>query len=275
MGSISYRNITGNPCFNELVYSVLRSADKDDLLKLKGRFLKAAKTEKAAKYFAANASYQEKAALLAEFGVRFFTVIVNDDKVVQADFKRILDKFEANQKASALEALADLGIYVESDKQYIHLLGLMANTTNHPSYKLSLEYKRQGYHAKKWTISSRNKHDNNITETIEDADYVAKMFLSSTLIAERSPVLFDVPESHLKILLYLYTVRHTYVTKERVLEKFLGNFTIQMVTTVLTKLTDRLFVERNSAASPPVFTITSRGIGVCNRYFQTVFNQIQ
>lgn len=275
MPRTSYRRIKGNPCLNEIVYSVLRSASRDDLLKLKGRFLKAAKSEKMAKLFAATASSDDKKTLLAEFGVRFFTILVNDDTVTVTDLKNILDKFEENQKGSALENLADHEIYVESDKTYIHLLGLMANTSNHPSYKLSLEFNRAGYHARKWTVSSKNKHDENVSGAMREADYVASLMLNSSLVVDRSSVLFDITEAQLKILIYLYTKRHTHLTKEQVYEKFLGNFTIQMVSTALTKLKDRYFVDRHLTADPHQFTITSRGIGVVNRYFQTVFNQIQ
>lgn len=275
MARISYQNISTNPCLNELVYSVLRSTDKDDLLKLRGKYLKAAKSEKKAKYFCANAKYDEKITLLAEFGVRFFTIFANHENITSTKIKDILQKYADDQKGLALDAISESQIFVESDKQFIHLLGLMANTSAHPSYKLNQEYQRAGYHSRKWTTSSKNKNDNNVSATIEHADYVSKLLTLGIVNAERSEILFKVTSTQLKILLYLYYNRHTFLTIERVHNFFLGNMTKATVRNALKKLKEMQYADLHLTAEPMQYSITSLGIGIVNRYMTTTFNQLQ
>lgn len=275
MPRVSYTNINSNPCLNELVYSVLRSSDREDLLKLRGRFLKAAKSETAAKRFASIAKYEEKALLLAEFGVNFFTVFVNNDSLTSKKLREILNKYEADQNGSAMESLTESQIWVESDKEFIHLLGLMAQTSNHPSYKLNLEAQRAGYHAKRWTVSSKNKNDKNIDETITTFDYLTRLLLQSCLITDRAPTLFNITADEMKLLLYLYSVRHTYVDKDKVWVYFLGNYNKKFISTHLKKLFKMQYLEIHPNEDLQKFTITSLGIGIVNRFLQTTFNQIQ
>lgn len=275
MARISYQNISTNPCLNELVYSVLRTTDKDDLLKLRGKYLKAAKSEKKAKAFCANAKYDEKITLLAEFGVRFFTIFANHENITSTKIKSILQKYADEQHGLALDAISESQIYVESDKQFIHLLGLMANTSAHPSYKLNQEFQRQGFHARSWTKSSKNKNDNNVSETIEHADYIVKLLTTGIVNAERAEILFKVTSTQLKILFYLYCYRHTFLTIERVHNYYLGNMSKATVRNGLKKLKEMQYTDLHLTADPMQFSITSLGIGVVNRYLQTTFNQLQ
>lgn len=274
MGRTKYNKIYSNPCLNEVVYSVLRSAAPEDLLKLRGRFLKAAKSEKGAKFFAANSRLEEKIALLSEFGIRYFGIFANRGNVTHTKLKGILDKFYADQKGAALSDLSQLEMYVEDDKEYIHLLGLMANLSNHPSYALNLEFERNGYHAKQWTTSRFNKNDNNVVKAMEHADYLTNMLLQGSLMIERSTILFTLTPNQLRILIYLYSKRHTHVSKDRIHMYFLGNMTKQVATTAIMKLLKLFYVEEHIKKEPE-FTITSLGIGVVNRFLQTTFNQLQ
>ncbi len=265
----------GNPVLNEIVYSVLRSADKSELLKLRGKFLQAARSEKKAKFFVANSTFDEKASLLAEFGIRFFTWMVNDDSVTNKDLKRILDEACGMERGEALKLLSESEVYVISDKEYIHQLGLMASLSNHPSYKLSLEFNRAGYHCNRWTASVKNRHDRAVTEAFASADYISKVMLNASMIAERSSVLFDLPPLQIRILLYLYSVRHTHVNKEKIAAAFGGEISLTIASNNVTKLTEQFYVEKHLTEKPVAFTITSKGIAVVNRYMTAVINKSQ
>lgn len=271
----AYNRIYHNPCLNEMVYSVLRSAAPEDLLKLKGKFLKASKSERAAKFFAATSLLEEKIALLAEFGIRYFGIFADPAEVTPTNLKSILKKFMDGQKSSALDDMASLQIYVESDKEYLHLLGLMGQYSNHPSFMLNLEFNRAGYHAKKWKTTTHNVNDKNTVETIKSADYISRVMLQSILIADRSTILFKITSNQVKILIYLYASRLTYLTKEKIWNYFLGNLTKKVTSDSLMQLVRLQYVEKHLVANPEEFTITSLGIGVVNRFFQTVFNQSQ
>lgn len=257
-----------------MVYSVLRSAAPEDLLRLKGKFLKASKTEKAAKHFAATSRLEEKITLLAEFGIRYFGIFADPTEVTPTNLKSILQKFMDGEKGKALDEMSSLQIYVESDKEYIHLLGLMGHYSNHPSFLLNLEYNRAGYHFKKWKTSTYNVNDKNAADTIRSADYISRVLLQGILIAERAHVLFKLTATQVKILVYLYGSRYTYTSKEKVWNYFLGNFTQKVISDTLTRLVKVQYLERHLINSNE-YTITSLGMGVVNRFFQTVLNQSQ
>lgn len=258
-----------NPILNDFVYTVLYNSSYEQKRGLEGKFLKAAMNEKSAKAFASHSSTDEKNLILSHFGFEYFTVIAKRGLSLEK-MKDILTKFESNKKVSALKDLAEEGLIVTSDKEFLRLLGFTSQTIHHPTFFHNLEFLRQGYHIKKWAKRNLNQDDLSIRETDEMASFLANKFLVVHEKIEHSQALFGLSSNQLKILLYLYTKPHTYIPETELWDYFDSSMNTREFKTNLRALHRAYLIQPSVSERKKQYTISGAGTKKVNLFFDNV-----
>lgn len=270
MGKDKSKNIN-NPILNDFVYTVLYNASYEEKRGLTGKYLKAAMNERAAKSFASNSTLEEKIYLLSHFGMEHFFVFAKRGLSLQK-FRDILTKFEANKKVSALKDISQDGVFVTGDKEFLRLLGFMAQSIHHPSFFLNLEFNRQGFHIQKWKKRNLNDRDLQLREIDENASNLAKIMLNGCLSMDYARTLMNIMPSQLKILLYLYSMPHAYVSDITLGEYFVGRISRLEFRSAIKTLLNGFLIQQNDEEKS--YTIAGPGIKKVNEYFKAVFTFI-
>lgn len=265
--------IIRNPALNEYVFTLLFELTPEQKKKLSRPFLKIAMSEIRSKNFSENSTLDEKVRLLTELGVGFSLVFMQDDLQSMNQLKIILKKYEEQRVASASKQLADVGIFVSSDKQVKHFLGLMADTISHRSYFLNLEYNRVGFHIEGWTKERGGNEKKEFEDTVRNSELIVKTFLNTIMNLQMVDSIVGVNEHQMKVLLYLYGYRHTYISKERMDDYFDGNMQKRTVTSSLKRLYLNNFIKKGWDISKKEYTITGTGIEIVNTFVQRVLKQ--
>lgn len=262
--------IFNNPAMNDFVYTVLFQAGLDEKRGLKGKYLKAAMNGRVAKVFSTTSTDEEKKVILAHFGFEFFTVIAKRG-IPLHKFRDILNKFETKKKVSALSDLAQEGVFVTSDKEFLRLMGLVSQTQHHPSYVLNLEMARQGYHIQKWSRKYENAEDKESREADATAKLMARTCLNASLLME-APGSGGLTDAQLKILLVLFGMSHLYLSEEK-LYGFLAGFVTKVKFAIAMRgLIGSQFILKHISNRKKEYTITGPGIRQVTEYLNRVIN---
>ena len=212
-----------DPILNDFIYSLLYGASYEEKRGLKGKYLRAVMSGDTAKRFCTSSSREEKEYLLSHFGVQFFYVITKKGVTVKK-MEEIFTTFKAGKKVAALREMAEAGVYVCSDKEFTQMLGVMAQSIHHHSFFLNLEFLRQGYHIQKWKKHSTNEKDLQVREAQESAKVLATTMLNACVIMDYVEGLLGLTPTSMKLLLYLYSLSHTYVEDSVLYSRFAGAF---------------------------------------------------
>lgn len=259
------------PILNDFIYTLLFNASFEEKRGLKGKYLRAAMNGKAAKHFATNSTREEKEFIMAHFGVEFFYVVAKKSTTL-AGLREILEKFEVNKKVSAVRDIAELGVCVTSDKEFLRLLGLMSQSTHHHSFFMNTELLRQGYHIQKWAKNNLNKKDLETREADELTKKVVKLCLNALLVLDSIEGMKGMTRGEMMILLYLYTVSHTYMDDKDILDIFIGSMTKIYYRRSIKCLVQSLCIQQYGTYHDKSYTITAQGIGRVNEYLRAVLN---
>lgn len=250
---------------NEFVYTVLFKSNYEQKRKLKGGFLKAAMTEKAARAFAENSSKEDKEILLATLGYEFCYIInpAGSFKLVQD----LLSIIPTAKKSQISAAITELGLFITTDKQLLRMLGLMAQTTHTPSYYMDLEMLRQGYHIKNWKKRYGGEKENTYRDLDEKSRSICLFLSNATSSIESAKSLFGATASQVKILLYLYAST-TDVPDQDLKDNFSGRLTGKEFGDSIRGLMHEGRIERLSN----IVSITGSGIKIINDYLHSVIH---
>lgn len=223
------------PALNDFLYTVLYEATLQDKRGLTGRFLKATTTAKAARRFIENSTREEKEHLLSHFKFSFYYVI-HANKVTIAKFRDILKQFEKNRRVAATKEIANEGIFVTTDVQFCALLGLMAKSTNDPSYYRNLELNRQGYHIKRWKKRLNSKEDFANKELDENDTMLARTLHANMGRYDIVEPLINLSQHSIRILTYLYVYKNNAVSEGEIRRQYEGEYTPRQITVALKTL---------------------------------------
>jgi hypothetical protein len=262
--------IVNIPILNDFIYTLLFNASYEKKRGLKGKYLRAAMNGTAAKAFSTNSTREEKEYIMSHFGVEFFYVVAKRN-VTLLKLREILEKFEVDKKASALRDVSELGVCVTSDKEFLRLLGLMAQSIHHHSYFLNNEFQRQGYHIQKWKRHNLNAADLATRATDETAATIARLCVNTCLAMSFTPGLTGITENEMNILLYLYSTAHTYIGDEDLYSRFVGSMNKTKYRYSIKGLTKALLVQQHGT-SKREFTITGQGIKQATEFINRVFS---
>lgn len=261
-----------NPALNEFIYSILYSLTNEQKKKLSKPFLFVAKSERRAKNFSEFSTMDEKVRLLSELGYDNAIVFFQDKIGSMNSLKVILEKYWENKSASAAKDIVDIGVFVSSDKQVKYLLSLMADTISHKSYFLNLEYNRVGYHIKGWKPKRDTPDSRQLNETIESLDLVAKTILNSCNSLSFVDSISGVNQYQMKILLYLFEYRHTFIPKQKIWDFFAGDFTKGKCTSALKGLYGNDFVKKPHNLKLE-YSLTALGIDAVTTFINRILKQ--
>lgn len=263
--------ILNNPILNDFVYTLLFNASIDEKRGLKGKYLRAAMNGAAAKRFATNSTREEKEYIMSHFGVEFFYVIAKRG-VTLPMMKQILTKYETDKKVQAMKDIAETGLFVTSDKEFLRLLGLMSQSIHHPSFFLNMEFIRQGYHIQKWKKHNLNGLDMETREADESAKIVAKTILNGAITFDYSGGKTGVTPLEMKILVYLYTLSHTYIKDDLLFNYFSGAVNKNKYRYAMKALIKDQLIQQHGLSSKREYTISGAGVKHVNSFLQHVIS---
>lgn len=260
---------------NEFVWDLLYNITMEQKKGLSKPFLKILKSHIKCKNFAEFSTLDEKVRFFSEMGMDCSFVFFQDKIQSMNRLKVILEKYEENKQIAASKEITQLKVFVSSDKQVKWLLGLMADTIHHKSYFLNLEYNRTTYHVKKWDRNRHTPESKQLNDTIESADFLAKLFVSAFTTLGTVEGCLEVSQYDIKILLYLHGYRHTYLEKERIWDYFLGDMTKGKVTSSLKKLFLNEYIRKHADYKKLRYTITGSGIQMVNQFMNRILKSNQ
>lgn len=258
-----------NPYFNEFLYDVMHNAFQHQKERLNGRYERQMRSSRSAKGFAKSAKLEQRQDILTHLGLHWFMVICNDD-FTPANLKTIMQQYQGNRPASSLKEMAAKKLYITSDKQFIHLLNLMADTIHTPAYSFNLELNKIGYAVKKWTKQVDFAAHEKAIESIEHLDLMVKLFNSFTANIVKIPEHFGLLHTDLRILGYLWEYRNVYVPLTKVHHDFAGDLSKKLISRAINDMIGKQFIRGHADYRKNEYTITSMGINVVAQYIKKV-----
>lgn len=259
-----------DPILNDFVYTALYNAPFDQKRGLKGRYLKAAMSERAAKSFCDKASWEDKMHILSHLGLSGFFVISKNSVGFQK-LKEILRKFESGKTHSALEDIVAEGLFVTGDKEFLRLLGFMSQSIHHNTFRLNLELIRQGYNINRWKKTRISDRDDKIREVDESCISLAKSLLGAIVYSKYFKGLSGVSENEIQILLYLYQKPHTHIDHNILFDYFNGRMSKTEFTYAMKSLLNCGNIQRNSVKANQ-YTISGPGTKQVNNFINIIVN---
>lgn len=260
----------------EFMYTVLYNATPEQLAKLKGRLSRIMKNSVAAKSFCVNSSMDEKLIVLNELGIGYQLLISNKSELCQNALKSIketADLIKDDKKALALKRAIKDNTFLMTNKEQEAAYGIMAQVADHPSFKMELEFNRVAYHMKKWPKDRENDYSKTLKTSFEDRDYINKFLFSATQVFDRAQSHFKLSYSQMRILLFLYSKRNTYVHYRNVAELFFDDLAPRSVSRHMVTMRKEQYIQYH-AKDTSMNTITAKGITVINNLFSKIFNHM-
>lgn len=259
-----------NPALNEWVWNILYNITPEQKQKLSAPFLRILKSSVKAKSFAEFSTIDEKIRLFSELGYDNALVFFEDKAKSVNSLKVVLEKFEKDRQAAASKEISHMKVFVSSDKQIRWLLSIMADTIHHKSYFLNLELNRVGHHLKSWKSQRVAPSTKVLSDTLENVDIIVNVLLNALFIEDYVQGFLGIKALDLKILLYFYPLRHTYIEKPKVWDYFAGSMSKQLITASMKRLFASGFLTKHIDLSLGRYSISAKGIDTVNQYMQRV-----
>lgn len=248
---------------NEFIYTVLFNASSEDKKGLHGKYLNACENEKVAKKFIETATREEKEFLLSQFGYQFYYLIC-PYRPSETTLKEVME-----MNGYKVTELKKAGLYIHSDKELMHLMGLTCKSIHTPSYAMNLELMRQSYHVKKWsrTVPVKDKS----SEVAEADSVLMRTLLSATITMNYQSGITNISDAQIQILIYLYINRNkerSFSDIENMFSGYKGRYTPAGFKSALNSLILNQYIQKSVVDKN--LTITSLGIKKCQEYRDAV-----
>ena len=248
---------------NDFIYTVLFNASADDKKGLSGKYLAACENIKSAKKFLTTATREEKECLLAHFGYQFY-YLISPYRPSNPALKEFMEK-----DGYKITDLKKEGLYVHSDKELTHLMGLICKAVHSPTYEMNLELLRQAYHVKKWSRVLPVKAQ--ASETAEADSVLMRTLLSATITMNYQTGITGLSDIQIQILLYLYLNRNkerSFNDIENLFSGYKGRYTPSGFKSAINTLIINQFIQKSVVSKN--LSITSLGIKKCVEYRDAV-----
>ena len=248
---------------NDFIYTIIFNASTEDKKGLHGKYLNACENEKSAKKFIETATREEKEYILSQFGYQFY-YLISPYKPSNTTLKEAMET-----NGYKITELKKEGLYIHSDKELMHLMGLTCKSVHTPSYAMNMELMRQSYHVKKWSRSVPGKDQSG--EVSEADSVLMRTLLSATITMNYQAGITGLSDVQIQILLLLYINRSKTGSFEDVNELFAGykgrynpsGFKSAINSLIINQYIQKSAVDKN-------LTITSLGIKKCQEYRDAV-----
>lgn len=263
-----------DPFLEEYVYNILYNVTQEQKKFLGKSSLKILSTSTRAKNFSAWSSLDEKQKLLSELGYQYVFMIVPSKLNTVQELKTMMKNYEEGRASMGVEHAAKMKIFVTTDKETVHLLGLAAATIHHDNYLMSLDLMKTGHALKKWSKRAENPTTEEEKEAIEYGDTINRLIYESIMASSYTEGLIGVNNRDLLLLLFLMRNRHTYLSKERIFDHFRGIIKLSNVTSGIKQLLMNNYIRKHVDFNKPRYMITSSGIQLVNNFRSRVLSAI-
>lgn len=248
---------------NDFIYTVLFNASSEDKKGLHGKYLNACENEKSAKKFIETATREEKEFILSQFGYQFY-YLISPLKPSNTTLKEFIEK-----EGYKITDLKKEGLYVHSDKEVMHFMGLTCKSIHTPSYAMNLALMRQAYHVKKWSRTAPVKDPSG--EVSEADSVLMRTLLSATITMNYQAGITGLSDIQCQVLMFLYLNRNKQISFENVNDLFSGykgRYTPSGFKSAINSLILNQYIQKSSVDK--TLTITSLGINKCQEYRDAV-----
>jgi hypothetical protein len=223
------------------------------------------------KTFCAKSSFDEKIMFLHHLGIKFGITFFPESASNHLNLKKILQNYEEEKKAAAQSTQVKMGVYVSTDKEIAFMMAMMGMTISNETYIKALDYNKIGFSIKNWDKKLNAIEQIKTEDVYENANLVVDTVFNSLLLNSVSKELFNATPLQICILLYLFTKRHTFVTRETIFDRFIETTTKAIFSRHFKKIMLTNLVRKHADWSRGEFTISTAGIKLVNDYISQVF----
>lgn len=264
--------IIRDPYLNALTYDICYNLSKEDTAKLPLKYRKILKSEVKTKAFCDKSSMDERLIFLAAVGLNFAVTLMPDVAKNNTDLKNIFKKYEEQRSSGALKDLSKLRVFVSTDKNISLFSGMMADTIHTKSYLLNMDYNKTGNLLKDWSKRLETPSQKETLDTIANFDYLVKFIFNSWVAFDNVETFFGISDMDFKILLYLSQYRHTYLSKENIVETiYIIDGNKKKISSSLKRLLVNEYIRTHVDYRTPRYTITTLGIQKIHDLLQNIF----
>lgn len=225
------------------------------------------------KNFCENSSIDTKLKFFHAIGLSNALTVFPDKIKSGVVLKQILQKYDEERLVAAQKEHAELGVYVTTDKETGFLLGLMGQNINSKSFLLNLDYNKTGYHIKQWDKKLSTTAHKELLDSVENSNVVSKTIFNAFLDLNLATTLYGINAVDFKILLYFFTVRQMYISRDSVWDKFEGYIQKKKTTMSLKRLLLNGYIKKHIDWQHLQYTISTQGIDLITQFILRVFKQ--
>jgi hypothetical protein len=259
-----------NPFLSAITYDLCYGLSPDAIKKLSIKYRRMFASNIKVKNFCERASLDERVHFFNEIGASTGFTVFFDKVKSSVSLKEILQKYEEEKLASAQQQHANLGVYVTTDKETAFMLGLMSQTINTASYLRALDFNKTGYHIKNWGKRLDTPIQEETLEAINNVGVVLTTVLSTGITFDVVNDLFGLNDIEVKILMYFYKYRQSYISKDAIDSYFVGYLAKHKITRALKKLLLNNYIRKHADWKLHKQTITADGIKIVNDFLSRV-----
>lgn len=264
-----------NPFLNAVTYHYCYNMPTETLKTLGIKYRRMLSSQARTKAWCEKSSIDEKLHFFNAIGLNCGLTVFPDKVKSGASLKEILRKYDEEKRAAAQKDQANLGFYVTTDRDTAYLLGNMSMTINHQSYIRALDYNKTGYSIKNWSKVLDSPGQAQTLEVLENTKVVSDTILQAGLAFGVVTQLFEVNECQLKILMFMYQRRQSYVFRDDIVAYFYGYESKTRMARAIKKLILSDYLEKHQDWQTYQYRISSKGIVVVSEFVNRVLKQSQ
>lgn len=259
-----------NIYLNAVTYHLCYHLPTETIKKLSIRYRRILASELKTKAWIDKSSMDEKMHFFNAIGLNLGLSIFPDKIRSGTSLKEILNKYENQKLAAAQKDQAALGFYVLADRESAFLLSLMSMTINHESYIRALEYNKTGFSIKNWSKIYNTPAQTEISEVIDNAKLVANTILNGGLHFDAVKEIFGINDIEMKILLFMYQKRQSFVFRDDITESFIGYITQARASRAMKKLILNEYLDKHLNWQTYQYRISSKGINTVSEFINRI-----
>lgn len=270
------KQLAVNPYINEFLYDVLFNATTEEKRSVPKRYMKKIKTASAAKQFCNKSVLEEKLEVFSALGMGWTIVLFNKTRK-QKTVNQMFEKLKSTERKDYINVAMENGMYLMSDRHFAYFQGLMADQTNHGIFSQNLLLNKAGFHIGGWKKKINSGETVLAKEHAEVSKYLVETVLNTAINLEYMQGMLELTPNDFKVLCYLYTRYHVYVSYSEILQRFSGNMSMNKVTGCLRRLSQNNHVQKPPNPNTKEYQITAIGIKSVNTFWRLILkaNEIQ
>ena len=263
------KNISVNPYLSEYIYDLLWNVTDEERKKISRKYWFILKSATRSRNFADFSTLEEKMRLCSELGIEYALVFTKDKIANTESLKKVMSMYAEDKKAGAIKELSQLKVFVSTDRDLSFLLSLMSASIHQKTYYLNQQLNKLGYSLKNWDKNLVTPEGKELRETIDSTELIDKTLFNCALTIDFVKNVLDIDPFDMKVILYLNTLRRTYIQREHVIG-FFKDFNPKKIGTSLKRLLVNGYISKYPEVKTFKYTITEKGIKTVSDFRQLV-----